>query len=169
MIKITFPDGNSREYESGVSSLDIAKSLSNSLAKKILAAKVNDEVWDAFRPINEDATIELKTWQDDEGKSTFWHSSAHIMAEALEALYPGVKLGYVVGGRSKIIGENDKKSFYNTDIRQFHYGLTFNFGYNTFNIHIYYALNYLFDGAATETGEDINLKPLRVGLIFYIL
>jgi len=94
MIKITFPDGNSREYESGVSSLDIAKSLSNSLAKKILAAKVNDEVWDAFRPIENDATIELKTWDDLEGKSTFWHSSAHLMAEALEALYPGVKLGY---------------------------------------------------------------------------
>ncbi len=93
MLKVTFPDGNVREYESGVSSFDIAKSISHGLAKKVLSAKINGEIWDAHRPITEDSTIELKTWDDTEGKATFWHSSAHLMAEALEALYPGVKLG----------------------------------------------------------------------------
>ena len=93
MIKITFPDGNVKEYDSGVSSMEIAKSISHGLAKNVLAAKINGEVWDATRPITEDAQIELKTWNDDDGKATFWHSSAHLLAEALEALYPGVKLG----------------------------------------------------------------------------
>jgi hypothetical protein len=84
-------------------------------------------------------------------------------------VYAGVKLGYVVGGRSKYVSENFKESFYNTDIRQFQYGLTFNFGYNTFNLHAYYALNHLFlDGTSLE-GSDISIKPLRIGLIFYIL
>jgi len=92
MINITFPDGNVREFESGVTGFNIANALSNSLAKKVLSIKVNDEVWDANRPINEDASIELKTWDDKDGKATFWHSSAHLMAEAFEALYPGVKL-----------------------------------------------------------------------------
>ncbi|HAI82817.1 MAG TPA: threonine--tRNA ligase [Chitinophagaceae bacterium] len=91
MIKITFPDGAIREYEAGVSALEIAKSISEGLARKVLAAKVNNEVWDATRTITTDATLNLLTWDDTDGKSTFWHSSAHLMAEAVEALYPGVK------------------------------------------------------------------------------
>ncbi len=91
MIKITLPDGSVREYEKGTSSMDIAKSISEGLARNVLAAKVNNEVWDASRPINSDATLSLLTWNDPLGKETMWHSSAHIMAEALEALYPGVK------------------------------------------------------------------------------
>lgn len=93
MINITFPDGNVRQYEAGVTGLDIAKSISHGLAKKVLSAKVNGEVWDATRPITEDATVQLLTWDDKDGKATFWHSSAHLMAEALEAIYPGVKFG----------------------------------------------------------------------------
>ena len=93
MIKITFPDNNSREYSKGVSGIDIAKSLSNSLAKEIIAVEVNSTTQDATLPINEDANIKLFKWQDEEGKHTFWHSSAHLMAEALESFYPGVKLG----------------------------------------------------------------------------
>ncbi len=93
MIKITFPDGNVREYAQGTSSMDIAKSISMGLAQKVLVVKVNGEIWDATRPINDDATLQLLTWDDTEGKSTFWHSSAHLMAEALEALYPGIKFG----------------------------------------------------------------------------
>jgi len=93
MINITFPDGNVREYEAGASALDIAKSISHGLAKNVLSARVNGEVWDATRPIETDAKLELLTWNDTDGKSTFWHSSAHLMAEALEALYPGTKFG----------------------------------------------------------------------------
>lgn len=91
MIRISFPDGAVREYQEGVSSLDIAKSISEGLARKVLAARVNGEVWDATRPISADATLNLLTWDDTDGKSTFWHSSAHLMAEAVEALYPGAK------------------------------------------------------------------------------
>lgn len=93
MIKITLPDGTVREYEKGVNSLDIARSISEGLARNVLAAKVNGEVWDSFRPIEEDAQVTLLTWNDDDGKSTFWHSSAHLLAEALEDLYPGIKFG----------------------------------------------------------------------------
>lgn len=91
MIKITLPDGSVREYEKGTTSLDIARSISQGLAKKVIAAKVNGQVWDATRPLNDDASVKLLTWDDAEGKSTFWHSSAHLLAEAVEALYPGVK------------------------------------------------------------------------------
>jgi threonyl-tRNA synthetase len=91
MIQISFPDGAVREYQDGISSIDIAKSISEGLARKVLAAKVNGQVWDASRVITEDATLQLITWDDAEGKNTFWHSSAHLMAEAVEALYPGVK------------------------------------------------------------------------------
>ena len=91
MIKITLPDGSVREYEKGVSSMDIAKSISEGLAKKVLAASVDDQIWDATRPIEQDANLRLLTWSDSEGKSTFWHSSAHLMAEAVESFYPGVK------------------------------------------------------------------------------
>lgn len=93
MIKITFPDGNVREYAPGTTALEIAKSISEGLARNVLSAKVNGEIWDATRPINQDATLQLFTWDNPEGKSTMWHSSAHLMAEALEALYPGVKFG----------------------------------------------------------------------------
>lgn len=91
MIKISFPDGAIREYEKGITALEIARSISEGLAKKVLAASVNGQVWDATRPISEDSTLKLLTWSDDEGKSTFWHSTAHLMAEAVESLYPGVK------------------------------------------------------------------------------
>ena len=75
----------------GTTALDIAKSISEGLARKVLAATVNGEVWDATRPINEDASLKLLTWDDTDGKATFWHSSAHLMAEAVESLFPGVK------------------------------------------------------------------------------
>src|SRR5438552_9690824 len=90
-IKITFPDGAVREYEQGNTALDIAKSISEGLARKVLAANVNGQVWDATRPIPSDASLKLLTWDDEGGKSTFWHSSAHLMAEAVESLFPGVK------------------------------------------------------------------------------
>lgn len=93
MIKITLPDGSVREYAKGTSAHEIALSISEGLARNVLAAEVNGEVWDASRPIESDASLRLLTWNDSEGKSTFWHSSAHLMAEALEALYPGIKFG----------------------------------------------------------------------------
>jgi threonyl-tRNA synthetase len=91
MIKITLPDGTVREYQQGISAMDIAKSISEGLARKVLAASVNNEVVDASRPISTDASLQLLTWDDTDGKATFWHSSAHLMAEAVEATYPGVK------------------------------------------------------------------------------
>lgn len=91
MIKITLPDGSVKEFEKGISSMDVAKSISEGLARKVLATKVNGEVWDSSRPINSDASLQLLTWDDADGKSTFWHSSAHLMAEAVEAVFPGVK------------------------------------------------------------------------------
>lgn len=93
MINITFPDGNVRQYEKGTTAFEIARSISEGLARNVLSAKVNGEVWDATRPLNEDARLQLLTWNDLDGKKTFWHSSAHLMAEALEALYPGIKFG----------------------------------------------------------------------------
>ncbi len=92
-INITLPDGSIKTYPQGVTGLDVAQSISEGLARNVLAAKVNGEVWDAFRPIESDATLQLLTWNDPEGKATFWHSSAHLMAEALETLYPGIKFG----------------------------------------------------------------------------
>jgi threonyl-tRNA synthetase len=91
MIKITLPDGSIREYQKGTTALDIAKSISEGLARKVLAANINGQVWDATRPINEDVSLKLLTWNDTEGKNTFWHSSAHLMAEAVESMFPGVK------------------------------------------------------------------------------
>jgi threonyl-tRNA synthetase len=91
MINITFPDGAVRQYESGTTAMDIARQISEGLARKVLVAKVNGEVWDASRPINKDASINFLKWEDDKGKETFWHSSAHLMAEAIEGMYPGVK------------------------------------------------------------------------------
>ena len=91
MINITFPDGAVRQYAEGTTAMDIAKSISEGLARKVIAAGVNGQVWDASRPIKEDATVKLYTWNDAEGKNTFWHSSAHLMAEAVEGMFPGVK------------------------------------------------------------------------------
>lgn len=120
MIQITFPDGAVRSYEAGVTALDVAKSISEGLARKVLAAEVNGEVWDATRPIEQDAALKLLTWDDKGGQSTFWHSSAHLMAEAIESQFPGAKFwvgppvenGFYydvdLGGRS--ISEDDLKS-----------------------------------------------------------
>ena len=93
MINITFPDGSVKQYEAGTTPLQIAESISSRLAQDVLAAKVNDQEWDISRPINDDATIQLFKWEDAEGKHAFWHSSAHLLAEALQELFPGVKFG----------------------------------------------------------------------------
>jgi threonyl-tRNA synthetase len=103
MIKITLPDNSVREVAKGITAMEIARSISEGLARNVLSAKVNGEVIDATRPINEDATLQLLTWNDTEGKSTMWHSSAHLMAEAIEFFYPGVKLA---------IGPPIKNGFY---------------------------------------------------------
>ncbi len=92
MIRITLPDGSVREYENGTTALGVALSISEGLARNVLSAKINGEVKDATLPINEDVSLQLLTWNDEEGKSTMWHSSAHLMAEALEFYYPGIKL-----------------------------------------------------------------------------
>ncbi|KAA9356735.1 threonine--tRNA ligase [Larkinella humicola] len=102
-IRITLPDGSVREYPNGVTSLEIALSISEGLARNVLAAKVNGTVQDATRPITTDAAVTLLTWNDTEGKATFWHSSAHLLAEALEELYPGIQFG---------IGPPIEKGFY---------------------------------------------------------
>jgi threonyl-tRNA synthetase len=93
MIKITFPDSSVKEFSEGITPMQIAEGISTRLAQDVLAAKINDEVWDLLRPINDDATIRLFKWEDEEGKHAFWHSSAHLMAEALQELYPDVKFG----------------------------------------------------------------------------
>jgi threonyl-tRNA synthetase len=93
MIKITLPDGAQREYNEGVTSLEIAQSISAGLAKAVVAAEIDGQVWDFTRPITKDVAFKLLKFEDDNGKKTFWHSSAHLMAEALESLYPGVKFG----------------------------------------------------------------------------
>ncbi len=117
MIKITFPDGAVREYEKGTSALDIAKNISEGLARNVLSAKVNGVVVDATLPIHADSTVEFLKWEDTEGKQTFWHSSAHLLAEALQALYPKMKFGigpsiengfyYDVDSGEESISEND--------------------------------------------------------------
>ena len=118
MIKITLPDNSVREYEKGVTGLEIARSISSGLAKEVLAITVNDELWDLMRPIHTDARIKLHKWEEEEGKHAFWHSSAHMMAQALEHLYPGIKLGIgpaiengfyydVDTGDDTVISEND--------------------------------------------------------------
>jgi len=93
MINITFPDGLVRQYEAGVTPLEIAKSISDGLARNVLSAKVNGTIMELYRPINEDAMVQLLTWNDEEGKHTFWHTSAHLLATALQELYPGIKFG----------------------------------------------------------------------------
>ena len=93
MIKVTFPDQSVKEFAAGTTPLQIAESISQRLAQEVLAASVNGQEWDLSRPIEEDATIQLYKWDDPEGKHAFWHSSAHLMAEALQELYPGIKFG----------------------------------------------------------------------------
>ena len=117
MIKITFPDNSVREYAEGTTAMQIAESISSRLAQEVLAASVNGETWDLTRPINEDASVKLLKWEDEEGKHAFWHSSAHLMAEALQELYPGIKFGigpaiengfyYVVDPGEAVIKESD--------------------------------------------------------------
>lgn len=92
-INITLPDGSTRQVEQGSTALDVAQGISEGLARNVLVAKVNGEIWDATRPLTTDTELTLLTWNDEDGKSTMWHSSAHLLAEALEALYPGIKLG----------------------------------------------------------------------------
>ncbi len=118
-INITLPDGSIREYESGITGHQIALSISEGLARNVLAIKVNGQTWDSSRAITTDSNIQLLTWNDLDGKATFWHSSAHIMAEALEALYPGVKLGigpaiengfyYDIELKDKVLSQDDFK------------------------------------------------------------
>lgn len=93
MINITLPNGSVKQFEKGITAMEIAQSISEGLARKVLSARVNKQVWDASRPIEQDAELQLLTWDEKDGKNTFWHSSAHLMAEALEALHPGVKFG----------------------------------------------------------------------------
>ncbi len=119
MINITFPDGSVRQFESGISGLEIAKSLSNSLAREVLSINVNDELWDLTRPILENATIKLNKWDDSEGKHAFWHSSAHLMAEAIESLYPGTKFGIgpaIENGFYYDVDPGDEKVFTDGDL-----------------------------------------------------
>jgi threonyl-tRNA synthetase len=116
-VKISLPDGSVREYPKGVKGSEIASSISEGLARVALAIEVNGEVWDLSRAISTDASIKILTWNDKGGKNTFWHSSAHLLAEALEALYPGVKFGagpaiengfyYDVDLGGKALGDND--------------------------------------------------------------
>ena len=94
MINITFPDGSVREYEQGVTGHQIAESISPALARSIVSCGVNGEIVELNRPINEDATIALYKFEDEEGKHTFWHTSAHLLAEALKELYPGIQFGF---------------------------------------------------------------------------
>lgn len=114
MIKVTLPDGSIREYAKGTTSLDVAKSISEGLARNVLAAKVDGQVIDATRPLNSDCMMQLLTWNDEEGKSTMWHSSAHLMAEALEFHFPGIKLA---------IGPPIASGFY-YDVDFMEYGIT---------------------------------------------
>lgn len=116
-IKVTLPDGSVREYEQGATAMDVARSISEGLARNVLSAKVNDEVRDANRPLPGDCTLSLLTWNDADGKATLWHSSAHLMAEAIEALYPGTKFGigppiengfyYDIDLGDRVIGDGD--------------------------------------------------------------
>ena len=119
MIKIKLPDGSVREYAQGITGMDIALSISEGLARNVLAAKVNGKLVDASMPINEDADFQLLTWNDTDGKATFWHSSAHLLAEAIESLYPGTKFGigpaietgfyYDIDMGEKMLGQEDFK------------------------------------------------------------
>ena len=117
MIKVTFPDGSVREFAKGITGLQLAESISSRLAQEVLAITVNEQIWDLSRPIETDAAIKLHKWEDEEAKHAYWHSSAHLMAEALQELYPGIKFGigpaiengfyYDVDPGSAVIKEGD--------------------------------------------------------------
>ena len=117
MIKVTFPDGSVREFAKGITGLQLAESISSRLAQEVLAITVNEQIWDLSRPIETDAAIKLHKWDDEEAKHAYWHSSAHLMAEALQELYPGMKFGigpaiengfyYDVDPRTAVIKEGD--------------------------------------------------------------
>ena len=118
MVKITFPDGTVREYEQGVTGLQIAESISPALARNVVSCGVNGETVELNRPINEDASVELYKFEDEQGKHTFWHTSAHLLAEALQELYPGIQFGFgpavesgffydVMPAPGQVISEND--------------------------------------------------------------
>ena len=117
MIKVTFPDGSVREFAKGITGLQLAESISSRLAQEVLAITVNEQIWDLSRPIETDAAIKLHKWDDEEAKHAYWHSSAHLMAEALQELYPGIKFGigpaiengfyYDVDPGSAVIKEGD--------------------------------------------------------------
>ncbi len=118
MVKITFPDGSVREYEQGVTGFQIAESISPALARDVVSCGVNGETTELNRPINEDASIALYKFDDEEGKHTFWHTSAHLLAEALQELYPGIQFGFgpavengffydVMPAEGQTISEND--------------------------------------------------------------
>ncbi len=120
MIKVTLPDGSIREYENGTTALQVAQSISQGLARNVLAAKVNGVVWDATRALPQECELTLLTWNDEDGKKTMWHSSAHLMAEALEALYPGVLFGIGPAIDAGFYYDIDlgERSFGNDDIKQ---------------------------------------------------
>ena len=120
MINITLPDNSVRQYESGITALEIARTISEGLARNVLAAKIDNIVCDATLPINSDSSLQLLTWDSEEGKSALWHSSAHLMAEAVEAIYPGAKFGigpdiengfyYDIDLGEKVISSDDFKA-----------------------------------------------------------
>ncbi len=119
-ITVTLPDGTTKPYPAGATAMQVATDISEGLARNVLAAKVNGEIVEAARPINTDAKVQLLTWRDEEGKATFWHSSAHLMAEALEALYPGVKLGIgpaVEGGFYYDVDFGEDRTFSTEDFK----------------------------------------------------
>ena len=128
MIKITFPDGSVREYNEGVTGLQIAESISSRLAQDVLACGVNGETIDLSRPINEDANFVLYKWEDEQGKHAFWHTSAHLLAEALQELYPGIQFGigpaiengfyYDVDPGEAIIKEEIQREVYDQHLKE---------------------------------------------------
>jgi threonyl-tRNA synthetase len=157
MINITLPDGSQRSYENGITAYQVALSISEGLARNVLAAEINGEVWDANRAIHTDVNLKLLTWNDDKGKSTFWHSSAHIMAEALEALYPGTKFGigpaietgfyYDVDFGDREFSSDEFKKIEEKILSVFYFNLIYNLkklnqtNYHN-NIKRFYCLNY---------------------------
>src|SRR5882762_5324730 len=119
-VKITLPDGSVKEFQDGIKGMEIAQSISEGLARNALAIEVNGEIWDLSRPIAKDSSIKIFTWNDKGGKYAFWHSSAHLLAEALEELYPGVKFGigpHIENGFYYDVDLGDK-SFGEEDLRK---------------------------------------------------
>ena len=111
MVKITFPDGSVRSYEQGVTGFQIAESISPALARSVVSCGVNGETVELNRPINEDATIELYKFDDEQGKHTFWHTSAHLLAEALQELYPGIQFGFGGGGLCELVRKGRRRVY----------------------------------------------------------